>query len=81
MSIAINEPDAPDPLGPDPRPLGTLYCDYRQPCFGRGWAGLLGPIVFVAALIGLAFAWPIRRRRSGSRPNGMVGPLVCGLTY
>ena len=78
---AINEPDRPIPSGRIPGRWGLYICDYRQPCFGRGGLVARPEFVFVAALIGLAFAWAYSAPPFRFKANGMVGPLVCGLTY
>ncbi|KPQ21526.1 MAG: bacteriochlorophyll/chlorophyll synthetase, partial [Porphyrobacter sp. HL-46] len=77
---AINEPDRPIPSGRIPGRWG-LYIAIIASLVSAGVGWLLGPIVFVAALIGLAFAWAYSAPPFRFKANGMVGPLVCGLTY
>lgn len=77
---AINEPDRPIPSGRIPGRWGLyIACFMSLISAGVGW--LLGPIVFVAALVGLAFAWAYSAPPFRFKANGLLGPLVCGLTY
>lgn len=77
---AINEPDRPIPSGRIPGRWG-LYIAIIASLVSAGVGWLLGPIVFVASLVGLAFAWAYSAPPFRFKANGMVGPLVCGLTY
>ncbi|WP_379920620.1 chlorophyll synthase ChlG [Erythrobacter sp. R86502] len=77
---AINEPHRPIPSGRIPGRWG-LYIAIIATCVSAAIAWLLGPIVFVAGLIGLAFAWAYSAPPLRFKANGWVGPLVCGLTY
>ncbi|MCR9179582.1 MAG: chlorophyll synthase ChlG [Erythrobacteraceae bacterium] len=77
---AINEPDRPIPSGRIPGRWG-LYIAIIASLVSAAVGWLLGPIVFVAALIGLAFAWAYSAPPFRFKANGMLGPLVCGLTY
>lgn len=77
---AINEPDRPIPSGRIPGRWG-LYIAIIASLISAGVGWLLGPIVFVAALIGLAFAWAYSAPPLRFKANGMLGPLVCGFTY
>lgn len=77
---AINEPHRPIPSGRIPGRWGLyIACLASLISAGVGW--LLGPIVFVASLVGLAFAWAYSAPPLRFKANGMIGPLVCGLTY
>jgi bacteriochlorophyll/chlorophyll synthetase len=77
---AINEPDRPIPSGRIPGRWG-LYIAIIASLISAGVGWLLGPIVFAAALVGLAFAWAYSAPPFRFKANGMIGPLVCGLTY
>ena len=77
---AINEPDRPIPSGRIPGRWGLyIACLMTLVSASVGW--LLGPLVFAAALVGLAFAWAYSAPPFRFKANGLVGPLVCGLTY
>ncbi len=77
---AINEPDRPIPSGRIAGRWG-LYIALIASLVSAavGWA--LGPLVFIAALVGLAFAWAYSAPPLRFKSNGWLGPLVCGLTY
>jgi chlorophyll synthase len=77
---AINEPDRPIPSGRIAGRWG-LYIALIASVISAavGWA--LGPLVFIAALVGLAFAWAYSAPPLRFKSNGWLGPLVCGLTY
>lgn len=77
---AINEPDRPIPSGRIPGRWG-LYVAIIMSLISAGVGWLLGPIVFVASLVGLAFAWAYSAPPFRFKASGMVGPLVCGFTY
>lgn len=77
---AINEPDRPIPSGRIPGRWG-LYIAIIATLISAGVAWLLGPLVFIAGLVGLAFAWAYSAPPLRFKANGFVGPLVCGLTY
>lgn len=77
---AINEPDRPIPSGRIPGRWG-LYIAIIMSLISAGIGWLLGPIVFVASLVGLAFAWAYSAPPFRFKASGMLGPLVCGLTY
>lgn len=77
---AINEPDRPIPSGRIPGRWG-LYIALIATGISAGFAALLGPIVFVAALVGIAFAWAYSAPPLRFKANGWLGPLVCGLMY
>ncbi len=77
---AINEPGRPIPSGRIPGRWG-LYIAIIATLVSAGVAWLLGPLVFVAGLVGLAFAWAYSAPPLRFKANGFVGPLVCGLTY
>lgn len=77
---AINEPDRPIPSGRIAGRWG-LYIAIIATLISAlvGW--LLGPIVFVAALVGLALAWGYSAPPFRFKTSGWTGPLVVGLTY
>ncbi|WP_296717279.1 chlorophyll synthase ChlG [Erythrobacter sp.] len=77
---AINEPDRPIPSGRIPGRWG-LYIAIIATLISAAVGWLLGPIVFIAALVGLAFAWAYSAPPFRFKANGWLGPLVCGLTY
>lgn len=77
---AINEPDRPIPSGRIPGRWG-LYIAIIATLISAAVGWLLGPIVFVAGLVGLAFAWAYSAPPFRFKANGWLGPLVCGLTY
>lgn len=77
---AINEPDRPIPSGRIAGRWG-LYIAIIATLFSAlvGW--LLGPLVFVAALVGLALAWGYSAPPFRFKTSGWTGPAVVGLTY
>ncbi|TAD73222.1 MAG: chlorophyll synthase ChlG [Sphingomonadales bacterium] len=77
---AINEPDRPIPSGRIPGRWG-LYIALIMTAISATVGWLLGPLVFMAALVGLAFAWAYSAPPLRFKANGWLGPLVCGLTY
>jgi len=77
---AINEPQRPIPSGRIPG-RGGLYIAIIATLISAGIGWLLGPVVFVAGLVGLAFAWAYSAPPLRFKANGWLGPLVCGLTY
>ena len=77
---AINEPQRPIPSGRIPGRWG-LYIAIIATLISAGIGWLLGPVVFVAGLVGLAFAWAYSAPPLRFKANGWLGPLVCGLTY
>jgi len=77
---AINEPHRPIPSGRIPGRWG-LYIAVIASLISASVGWLLGPIVFVASLVGLAFAWAYSAPPLRFKANGWLGPLVCGLTY
>jgi chlorophyll synthase len=77
---AINEPQRPIPSGRIPGRWG-LYIAIIATLVSAAVAWLLGPIVFIAGLVGLAFAWAYSAPPLRFKANGWLGPLVCGLTY
>lgn len=77
---AINEPNRPIPSGRIGGRWGlyiAIIASLISACVG--W--LLGPVVFVASLVGLAFAWAYSAPPFRFKANGWLGPLVCGFTY
>ncbi|MFO6447766.1 chlorophyll synthase ChlG [Erythrobacter sp. NE805] len=77
---AINEPHRPIPSGRIPGRWG-LYIAILATLVSASVGWLLGPLVFAAALVGLAFAWAYSAPPFRFKANGLLGPLVCGLTY
>jgi len=77
---AINEPQRPIPSGRIPGRWG-LYIAILATLVSASVGWLLGPLVFAAALVGLAFAWAYSAPPFRFKANGLLGPLVCGLTY
>ena len=77
---AINEPDRPIPSG---RVAGRwgLYIALIGTAISAGVAWALGPLVFVAALVGLALAWGYSAPPFRFKTSGWTGPAVVGLTY
>ena len=77
---AINEPDRPIPSGRIPGRWGLFI--------GLIWSGLsiivaslIGWWVFVAAMIGLAFAWAYSAPPFRLKQNGWMGNAACGFCY
>ena len=77
---AINEPNRPIPSGRIPGKWG-LYIAWI-------WAGLsmlvalaLGPVVIVATVMGLIFAWAYSAPPLRLKLNGWFGNAACGLCY
>ena len=77
---AINEPHRPIPSGRIPGRWG-LYVAIIASLISASVAWLLGPLVFIAGLVGLGFAWAYSAPPLRFKANGWIGPLVCGLTY
>jgi chlorophyll/bacteriochlorophyll a synthase len=77
---AINEPDRPIPSGRIGGRWG-LYIAIIASLISATVGWLLGPLVFIAALVGLAFAWAYSAPPFRFKANGWLGPLVCGFTY
>ena len=77
---AINEPDRPIPSGRIAGRWG-LYIAIIASVISASVGWLLGPLVFIAALVGLGFAWAYSAPPLRFKANGWIGPLVCGLTY
>jgi chlorophyll/bacteriochlorophyll a synthase len=77
---AINEPHRPIPSGRIPGRWG-LYIAIAATLISASIGWLLGPLVFIAGLVGLAFAWAYSAPPLRFKAHGWLGPLVCGLTY
>ncbi|MDJ0979607.1 MAG: chlorophyll synthase ChlG [Erythrobacter sp.] len=77
---AINEPDRPIPSG---RVAGRwgLYVALLGTAVSAVVAWALGPLVFAAALVGLALAWGYSAPPFRFKTSGWTGPAVVGLTY
>jgi len=82
---AINEPDRPIPSGRVPG-RGGLYLALCWTVLSLLVAGMLGPIVLVASIVGLALAWaysapPIRLKMNGWWGNTAVAACYEGLPW
>ena len=77
---AINEPDRPIPSGRIAGRWG-LYIALLATAISAGVAWLLGPLVFVAGLVGLGLAWAYSAPPFRFKTSGWVGPAVVGFTY
>ena len=82
---AINEPNRPIPSGRVPGRWG-LYIAIVWSVLSLIVAGLIGPVVFWAAVFGLAAAWaysapPFRLKANGWWGNGAVGLCYEGLPW
>ncbi|MEM7690621.1 MAG: chlorophyll synthase ChlG [Pseudomonadota bacterium] len=77
---AINEPDRPIPSGRIPGRWG-LYIAIIASVISAGVGWLLGPLVFIASLVGLALAWGYSAPPFRFKTSGWTGPAVVGLTY
>ncbi|MEM9086687.1 MAG: chlorophyll synthase ChlG [Pseudomonadota bacterium] len=77
---AINEPDRPIPSGRIAGRWG-LYIAIIASVISAIVAWLLGPLVFLAALVGLALAWGYSAPPFRFKTSGWTGPAVVGFTY
>jgi len=82
---AINEPGRPIPSGRIPGRWG-LWIACLWTALSLAVAAVLGAIVFVAALVGLALAWaysapPLRLKQNGWYGNAAVGACYEGLPW
>ncbi len=82
---AINEPDRPIPSGRMPGRWG-LYLGIATTGLALLVAAALGPVVFLAACVGLFLAWaysapPLRLKRNGWVSNAAVGLSYEGLPW
>lgn len=77
---AINEPDRPIPSGRIPGRMG-LWIALIATLLSAAVGWLLGPLVFAAALVGLALAWGYSAPPFRFKTSGWTGPAVVGLTY
>ncbi len=77
---AINEPDRPIPSGRIAGRWG-LYVAIAGTVLSAIIAGLLGPWVLVAGLVGLGLAWAYSAPPFRFKSSGWAGPAVVGLTY
>lgn len=77
---AINEPDRPIPSGRIAGRWG-LYIAIIATLISALVAWALGPLVFVAALVGLALAWGYSAPPFRFKTSGWTGPAIVGLTY
>jgi chlorophyll synthase len=77
---AINEPHRVIPSGRMPGQWG-LGIAIAMSILSMGVAALLGPLVFAAALVGLALAWGYSAPPFRFKQNGWIGNGVVGLSY
>lgn len=77
---AINEPHRVIPSGRMPGRWG-LYIAVLMSLLSALVAALLGPFVFLAAIIGLCFAWAYSAPPFRFKQNGWIGNGVVGLSY
>lgn len=77
---AINEPDRPIPSGRIGGRWG-LYIALIATGISALVAWALGPLVFAAALVGLALAWAYSAPPFRFKTSGWIGPAVVGFTY
>ncbi len=77
---AINEPNRPIPSGRIAGRWG-LYIALIATFVSSIVAWLLGPLVFVAGLVGLALAWGYSAPPFRFKTSGWTGPAVVGFTY
>ena len=77
---AINEPGRPIPSGRIPGRWG-LWIAIAWTLLSLAVALLLGPVVFAAALIGLALAWAYSAPPLRLKKDGWWGNAACGLCY
>lgn len=77
---AINEPDRVIPSGRMPGRWGLMIA-IAMSVISMAVAALLGPLVFVAALVGLALAWGYSAPPFRFKQNGWIGNGVVGLSY
>jgi chlorophyll/bacteriochlorophyll a synthase len=77
---AINEPGRPIPSGRIPGRAG-LHIALIMTAISASVAWLLGPLVLVAGLVGLALAWGYSAPPFRFKTSGWTGPAVVGFTY
>jgi len=77
---AINEPLRPIPSGRIPGSWG-LYIGIIWTCVSLLVASFLGPVVFVAAIVGLVLAWIYSAPPLRLKQNGWFGNAACGACY
>ncbi len=77
---AINEPQRPIPSGRIPGRWG-LYLAIMWTGVSLLVAAALGPIVFVAAIVGLILAWAYSAPPARLKLNGWYGNAACGFCY
>ncbi|MEM8724752.1 MAG: chlorophyll synthase ChlG [Pseudomonadota bacterium] len=77
---AINEPDRPIPSGRIAGRWG-LYIALIATAVSALVAWALGPLVFIAGLVGLALAWAYSAPPFRFKTSGWTGPAVVGFTY
>lgn len=77
---AINEPNRPIPSGRVPGSWG-LYIGIAWSIVSLLVAAVLGPVVFVAAIVGLVLAWIYSAPPLRLKQNGWFGNAACGACY
>lgn len=77
---AINEPDRPIPSGRVPGRWGLAIALIATVLAGV-IAAMLGPVIFVAGLIGLALAWAYSAPPFRLKQSGWAGITAVGLSY
>ena len=77
---AINEPGRPIPSGRIPGRWG-LWIAILWTAVSLAFSMLLGPLVFEAALVGMALAWAYSAPPFRFKQNGWIGPAVVALSY
>ncbi len=77
---AINEPDRPIPSGRAPG-RSALYIAIGWTLLSLCIAAILGPVVFVAAALGLLLAWAYSAPPARLKLNGWYGNTAVGFCY
>ena len=77
---AINEPQRPIPSGRIPGRWG-LYIACIGTIISLAVGFLIGPVVGVATIVGVAMAWAYSAPPLRFKADGWLGPLVCAAAY
>jgi chlorophyll synthase len=77
---AINEPNRPIPSGRIPGHWGLIIA-IAWTVLSLAVAAALGPVVLLAAVVGLVLAWAYSAPPIRLKQNGWWGNLACGLCY